>query len=458
MSRAVAGRAATRMNLRDVLFFPRHLDSMIADLHQLANCSPEQEQARQEQANLELLQAYGFQPNQQTPRKPFVYANGVAIIPVHGSLINRFGSSYSFLTGYNFIRNQLNAAMGDTDVKGVIMDIHSNGGEVAGCFELVDDIYAARAKKPILGVIDSNCYSAAYAIGSACTKLACTPSGGVGSIGVVAAHISMEKFLDAIGWKITLIYSGKHKVDGNPFEDLPKEVHDEIQASVNSTRNTFAATTGRNRNKSTEDMLATEAKTYRADDALKIGLIDSVATPGQAVSAFMNELTSSSPQESGEMTTQATTATPAVGAPAPAVAPAAQVPSAADAQKAERARISAIMNSEEGKKNPNLANHFAYETDMSAESAVAALKASVPAAPAPVATQTVPAAAATAPQVNQFKQAMDADTHPNLSAADNGGEQGADLGAGISGNKGADLILGSLSIATGRDYAKKAKA
>jgi ClpP class serine protease len=42
---------------------------------------------------------------------------------------------------------------------------------VAGCFDLVDEIYNARGKKPIHAILTENAYSAAYAIASAADRI-----------------------------------------------------------------------------------------------------------------------------------------------------------------------------------------------------------------------------------------------------------------------------------------------
>ena len=66
----------------------------------------------------------------------------------------------------------------------------------------------------------------------------------------------------------------------------------------------------------------------------------------------------------------------------------------ADASKAARDRIKAIVGSPEGKANVGLAEHFAYDTETSAEDAIKALKAAGPAAvPAAEPTEEAKAAA-----------------------------------------------------------------
>ena len=139
MSQMIARQVLDRMNHRESMVSVSHVQAIVADLQLLAEASAEKENAKFEDRKGEMLEAYGFE--RSTVRKPFAFSNGIAVIPVHGSLINRFGQSWGFVTGYNFIRSQLNAAMADDDVKAIVFDCNSYGGEVAGCFELVDDIF-----------------------------------------------------------------------------------------------------------------------------------------------------------------------------------------------------------------------------------------------------------------------------------------------------------------------------
>ena len=93
---------------------------MLADLRELSVANPKKEEARWQQRKQTMAAAYGFEYVSQAETKPFAFANGKAIIPIHGILINRFPHSWSFVTGYNFIRSQVEAAEDDPDVDGVI--------------------------------------------------------------------------------------------------------------------------------------------------------------------------------------------------------------------------------------------------------------------------------------------------------------------------------------------------
>jgi signal peptide peptidase SppA len=462
MSDIVARQALSRMHMREQLIAKEHQAGFATDMAMMARAVPEEAQQKfMNETRLELCEAYGF--GRPTQSKPFAFAHGVAIIPVHGSLINRFGWSYSFVTGYNFIRAQHNAALLDDDVKVIIHDHNSFGGEAAGCFELSDEIYASRGTKPIIAVVDSNCYSASFALATACDKIFAIPSAGVGSVGVVSMHVDMSAALEKYGVKVTFIYSGDHKVDGNPYEELSAEVKADIQKNVDKSRAKFVAVVARNLGLDAKIIYDTEARTYRADDALKLGLIHKVAVPSaalqMAIDGDLDEEEEVPPQnpdddedeQAAKLSTQTTNEeltmdpnkegnnTPAAGQPAAAVNQ--------DAAKAERARVQGILACAEAEGRGDMANHLAFNTSMSVDEA----KGLLAVAPKAAATTTTTTPAATG--TTTFEQAMNNTAHPNV-GADNAGAPAAGGDGKQSPEQAAAAIYADFAAMTGRKVEK----
>jgi signal peptide peptidase SppA len=314
-------------------------------------------------------------------RKPYAQVGDTAIVPVHGTLINRFNASWGFVTGYQYVEGALAAAMDDASVSRVVMDIDSYGGEAAGAFELSDTIRQMRGKKPMMALVNTAAYSAAYAVASAADTIVATPSGGAGSIGVVTMHVDYSKALKEAGITVTHIYAGKHKVDGSPYRPLTEEVRDSIQARIDKTYGVFVAAVSRNRGLAEKAVRDTEARTYDAEDAMKLGLIDAVAPPKEAFAAFSTG--SYGPRKKDKMQMSTETETPAAApeagaaAAAPAAAPEAAAPAAptVDAVAAERARVKSILSCEEAEGRADLANHLALNTDLAVDAAKAILAA-----------------------------------------------------------------------------------
>lgn len=295
--------------------------------------------------------------------RPYRVVDGVLRIPVAGVLLSGFPYQlYDWATGYEYIAAAYERGLSDGNVRGIAFVIDSPGGEVAGNFDLVDLMYGRRGAKPTVAIAAESAYSAAYSIASAADRIVVTRTGGVGSIGVVTSHVDMSRWLDELGLKVTFVFAGAHKVDGNPYEPLPDAVRARIQARIDEIYGIFAGIVARNRDLDEAAVRATEALTYSAREAVDIGLADEIAPLVDALSAFATSLAT---------TTQGTTMTTETPTPAAASEPAAPV--AADV--AVKDRIKAIVRSDEAKGREALANHLAFETDMPAEAAVATLKA-----------------------------------------------------------------------------------
>ena len=217
---------------------------------------------------------------------------GVAIIPVQGTLVKKLGTlrPYSGMTGYDGIRQNFLMALADPDVKAIMLDIDSPGGEVAGCFDLVDQIYAARGQKPVWAILNECAYSAAYAIASAADRITVPRTGGTGSIGVIWMHIDWSRALDEDGMKVTLVKFGARKAEGNECEPLSETALAAAQYDIDAVGRLFAATVARNRGIDVADVIATEAATYQGERGVALGLADAVMAPDAAFRSLVEQL------------------------------------------------------------------------------------------------------------------------------------------------------------------------
>ena len=228
----------------------------------------------------------------RNPRAGYEIAGGVAIIEVCGTLVQKLGSlrPWSGMTGYDGIRQNFMTAMADPEVKAIMLDIDSPGGEVSGCFDLVDAIYKARGKKPIWAILNESAYSAAYAIASAADRIVVPRTGGVGSIGVIWMHMDWSKALTAAGFKVTFITYGDLKADGHPEIPLSEDARKRFQADITTMGELFVSTVARNRNISAQAVRDTQAATYLGADGVSHGLADEVMAPDAAFRALLAEI------------------------------------------------------------------------------------------------------------------------------------------------------------------------
>jgi signal peptide peptidase SppA len=299
--------------------------------------------------------------------------------------------SRSGLTSYEGIAAQLREAGQDPEVRSVLLDISSPGGEAAGMAGLADLIRSVRQTKPVTAFVNDMAASAAYGIASAASEIVISPTSIVGSIGVVMLHADRSGELAAQGVKPTLIFAGSHKVDGNPFEPLSDAVRADLQASVDAHYRQFLDTVaeGRGRKLTAGMARATEARTFIGTEAITLGLADRIASFDEVL-ASLSQTTrpsgrtgrkggiSMSTEDIGpaaELVAAPPPEPPRLQAPAPQSA--AQLQDAVAATRVEeRARIRTIVNSEAAAGREKQALMLATETALTVAEAEKILGAS----------------------------------------------------------------------------------
>lgn len=216
---------------------------------------------------------------------------GIAIIPIQGTLVQKLGSlrPYSGMTGYDGIRQCFLTALYDPDVRGICLDIDSPGGEVAGCFDLVDTIYKSRGDKPIHAILTESAYSAAYALASGADQIIVPRTGGVGSVGVIVMHVDWSQNIKNNGLKVTIITYGDRKAESNPYQALSDVARDAMQADIDEIGHLFVSTVARNRGLSEKAVMNTQAACFMSAAGVEIGLADKVMTPDAAFRQLLKQ-------------------------------------------------------------------------------------------------------------------------------------------------------------------------
>lgn len=174
----------------------------------------------------------------------------------------------------------LRMAMADPAISAVVLQVDSPGGNVFGVQELSDLIHSYRGQKPIIAHANSLMASAAYWIGSAADEVVVTPSGEVGSVGVVMLHQDVSQAAEKAGVRFSYVYAGRYKVEGNPYEPLGEEARAAFQDSVDGYYAAFVKGLARNRGKTTKDVLEGfgQGRVLSASDALRAGMVDRIET------------------------------------------------------------------------------------------------------------------------------------------------------------------------------------
>jgi len=226
--------------------------------------------------------------NDDDEEPEYEVVNGVAVVPVTGALMDRAGWWWD---GYDAIQKRYEAAQADARVRAVMLDLDSPGGMVAGLFDCMRALRAAKlaSKKRTVAWVGSGAYSAAYGLASTCDEIVCSDTAGVGSIGVIASLMSRVDQLAQDGIDVHVESSGTEKTDGHPAIPISDAARGRLRARVQELAGMFFTEVAAGRAALTpEDMRALDGGVRYGRASLVMGLADRVFTR----SALLTELAS----------------------------------------------------------------------------------------------------------------------------------------------------------------------
>ncbi len=227
----------------------------------------------------------------------------IAVIPVLGILVHGAGYGFGFgETSYGSIRTALAEAVDDDSVTGIALHIDSPGGEVSGCPDLADALYAARSVKPLHAIVDDMAASAAYWLASACSRITVSRTGTTGSIGVLGFRADVTRALDMAGVDVTTLQYGEQKTDTLPTTKLTRAARDRLQAEVDQMGDLFVEAVARNRALRVQAVRDTQAGTFLGREGVRAGLADAVASADTAFLALMDAAAERGPVRSSART------------------------------------------------------------------------------------------------------------------------------------------------------------
>jgi len=219
--------------------------------------------------------------------EPVTAPAGTAIVPIMGVLTHR-PSILSELFGlgdagtYAGIRRRLNSEVASRSTNRIILQVDSPGGTVGGLEELAADIAAANRVKPLIAVADTLAASAAFWLASQAGEFVATPSAAIGSLGVFLLHLDASRALDRAGIAPTFVFSkiSPHKVETNSLQPLSKGAKAALQADVDAIGDKFVRDVARGRHvgEALVRSLFGQGRLLLAEAALRVGMVDRVAT------------------------------------------------------------------------------------------------------------------------------------------------------------------------------------
>lgn len=177
------------------------------------------------------------------------------------------------------VREELDHARGDKNVKAVVLRINSPGGGVTASDTLYHEIKKFKKEtgmKVITHVLDIGT-SGAYYAALASDQITAQPTSIIGSIGVTMLRIDATGLMQKIGVQALQISSGEWKSMGSPFRQVSPEETKLFQNMIDNLYNKFVSVVADERKMLPERVRQiADGRIYSSQEAKDSGLIDSI--------------------------------------------------------------------------------------------------------------------------------------------------------------------------------------
>jgi protease-4 len=208
----------------------------------------------------------------------------VALILLRGLISSSIGGNVGD-SMVDDMRMALQQARDDENVRAVVLEVDSPGGEVTAADVIYNAVVKTRSKKPVVVYMDSLAASGGYYVSCGGKFLMANETTITGSIGVIIQTLNYEQLFNKIGLASVVFKSGKFKDMLNGARPITPEEREYIQSFVMKTYDKFLGIVARERNLPADALRVgiADGRILSGKDALADKLVDAL---GQIEDAF----------------------------------------------------------------------------------------------------------------------------------------------------------------------------
>jgi protease-4 len=180
------------------------------------------------------------------------------------------------------VREVLDRARADSEVKALLLRIDSPGGTVTASEQVYTEILRFKKERgvPVVAQLLGTAASGGYYIAMAADEVQAHPTTVTGSIGVIFSSVNVAGLMDKLGIEDQTVKGGIYKDAGSPLRRLTSEERSQLQSIVDDLHNRFQEVVAEGRPNLTEEEVVglANGRIYSATQALGNGLVDRLGT------------------------------------------------------------------------------------------------------------------------------------------------------------------------------------
>lgn len=192
------------------------------------------------------------------------------------------------------VREQLELARQDADVRAVLLRIQSPGGTVTASDVVYREVlrFKEETKRPVVADCLGVCASGGYYVALAADRILAHPTTVTGSIGVIFSGLSLAGLMERYGVEDQTLKSGPFKDAGSPWRRMTAAERAQLQSVIDDLYGRFVEVlrAGRPRLDPAAAARLADGRIFSARQALEAGLVDDIGYLGDAVAELQRRI------------------------------------------------------------------------------------------------------------------------------------------------------------------------
>lgn len=180
------------------------------------------------------------------------------------------------------VREELDRARSDDQVKALVVRINSPGGTVTGSDLLYDEIrrFKQERKVPVVAQLMGTAASGGYYVALAADEIHAERTTVTGSIGVIFSGFNLAGLMEKLGIENQTITSGNFKDAGTILRRMRPEERAQLQSVIDDLYTRFVEVVKAGRTKLTVEQIRAlaDGRIFSATQAVQAGLVDEIGS------------------------------------------------------------------------------------------------------------------------------------------------------------------------------------
>lgn len=208
--------------------------------------------------------------------------NKIAIIYAQGEI--RDGEGDVRTIGEGYVKQSLQDAVKDENVKAIVLRVDSPGGSALASDIIWREIELTKKHKPVIVSMGNYAASGGYYISCNADRIFAESTTITGSIGVFGAVPNFTEFVNSIGIHSDVVTTHKNSANYSPFQPMDETLKAVLTESVENIYTVFLQRVAQGRKMTIEQVdEVAQGRVWTGTDAKRLGLVDEIGGLQEAI-------------------------------------------------------------------------------------------------------------------------------------------------------------------------------